>query len=225
LNDGILVDYQSLSDYQFQNGLAVQPLNHVWLRTTDDETSLKHIRKVITSSLRLDNLLDRRLLLASLQADPLMLAIQSILTIGLVIALILILLGNILAFWIGTKTRRVNRALLHAVETDPGRIASVLIWEQVSAYLMALLPGILIGLLMAFTLVPLLLNHIPLRGAASPGDTWYTSQELFPAQVVIPFPLGIALLILIVLGSLALPMLARMISRPALMHILRVTEH
>jgi hypothetical protein len=225
LNTGILVDYQSLVNYQIQNGLAVQPINHVWLRTTNDEAALKGIRKAITSSLRLNNLLDRRFLLSSLQSDPLMLTIQSILTIGLIIALILGVLGNILAFGISTTPRRTNRGLLHALETDPGRIASLLIWEQAGAYLMAILPGILIGLLLSFTLVPLLLNHIPLRGAASPGATWYTSQQLLSARVIIPLPLEIALIILMVLGSLALPLLARILSRPALYHTLDVTDN
>jgi hypothetical protein len=225
LSNGVLVDYESLTSYQIQNGLAVQPLNHVWLRTSDDEASLKRIRQVITSSLRLDNLLDRRFLLASLQSDPLMLAIQSILTFGLVVALILALLGNILAFWIGTATRQVNRSLLHALETDPGRIASVLIWEQAAAYLMALLPSILVGFLLSFTLAPLLLNHIPLRGAASPGATWYTSQQVLSAQVVIPLPMGIVLIILIMLGCLALSVLARVLSRPTLTHTLHVTDN
>lgn len=224
-NNGILVDYQSLADYQAKNGLAVLPVNHVWLRTSSDETSLKNVRKVITTSLRLDDLLDRHFLLTALQSDPLVQVVQSILIISTAIALVLALLGNVLAFRISNTHRKVNRALLHALETEPGHVASLLIWEQAGAYLMALLAGLLTGLLLALTLVPILLNHIPLRSAASPSTTWYTSQQLLSAPVVIPAPLGIALGLVLLLVPLMLILLVRMLSRPALYHILQMTDN
>jgi FtsX-like permease family protein len=224
ISSGILVDYQSFLDYRLKNNLAVVPLNHIWLRTGNDEATLKYVRKTLTTSLRLDNLLDRRFLLSSLQTDPLALLAQSMLSIGAVTAALLALFGNILAIRAGTTKRPVNRALLHALETEPGRFASLLIWEQGNAYLMALLPGILIGLLLSTTFIPVLLNHLPPPSAASVDAAWYANQQVLSAQVVIPIPLGIALGLCLLLIPLALTLLLRMLSRPAFTHLLYVTD-
>jgi hypothetical protein len=218
-SSGMLVDYQSLINYRIKNGLAILPINHIWLRTSNDDAALKYVRKTLTTSLRLDNLLDRRFLLSSLQTDPLATLAQSILSIGAATAFLLALFSNILAIRAGTTKRQVKRALLHALETEPGRVASLLIWEQASAYLMALLPGMLLGLLLAATFIPVLLNHLPLHNAAA-----NTSQQMLAAQVVVPLPLGIALGVCLLLIPLALMLLLRMLSRPAFTHVLRVTD-
>jgi hypothetical protein len=223
-SSGILVDYQSLINYRIKNGLAILPINHVWLRTSNDEAELKYVRKTLTTSLRLDNLLDRRFLLSSLQTDPLATLAQSMLSIGAATAFLLALFSNILAIRAATTKRQVQRALLHALETEPGRVASLLIWEQASAYLMALLPGVLIGLLLASTFIPILLNHLPLHTATSVGATSYASQQVLSAQVIVPLPLGIALGLCLLLIPLALTLMVRMLSRPAFTHVLRVTD-
>jgi hypothetical protein len=223
-SNGMLVDYQSLINYRIKNGLAILPLNHVWLRTNNDEATLKYVRKTLTTSLRLDNLLDRRFLLSSLQTDPLVLLAQSMLSVGAATAFLLALFSNILAIRAGTTKLQVNRALLHALETEPGRVASLLIWEQASAYLMALLPGMLIGLLLAATFIPILLNHLPLHTTTSTDVASYASQQVLSAQIVIPLPLGIALGVCLLLIPLALTLLLRMLSRPAFTHVLHITD-
>jgi hypothetical protein len=146
------------------------------------------------------------------------------LSVGAATAFLLALFSNILAIRAGTTKLQVNRALLHALETEPGRVASLLIWEQASAYLMALLPGMLIGLFLAATFIPILLNHLPLHTTTSDGVTSYASQQMISAQVVVPLPLGLALVACLLLIPLALTLLLRMLSRPAFSHVLHVTD-
>ncbi|HZR39898.1 MAG TPA: FtsX-like permease family protein, partial [Ktedonobacteraceae bacterium] len=153
----IVVDYQTYTAYQAHTTRIAATPNHVWLRTLDDAASLATIRAALKASdIYLDNLFDRRALLDSLRADPLYLNLLGILIIGGITALLLALLGNLLASWLSTQMRLTNFAVLRALGTEPGQIVRVLTWEQAIIYIAALLLGGIFGALLATTIVPAL---------------------------------------------------------------------
>ncbi|HXR66657.1 MAG TPA: FtsX-like permease family protein [Ktedonobacteraceae bacterium] len=63
--------------------------------------------------------------------------------LGTATALLLALLGNLVASWLNARSRLVNFAALRALGTTPRQIASTLAWEQVVVYSAAMLLGCL----------------------------------------------------------------------------------
>jgi len=104
------------------------PINHVWLSTQNDEDSLASIREALnTPGLRIQNLYDRRLLVDSLSSDPLYLSLIIVLTIGSVTALLLALVGCLLASWLGVRNRLTSFAVMRAFGIAPAQITRILL--------------------------------------------------------------------------------------------------
>jgi hypothetical protein len=89
-NGGLLVDMHTMDDIaQAVNSSGISP-TQVWLRSSDDASSLASVRFALNQSVdKLDNVSDRRLLLQSITSDPLYSALTGILAIGAGIALLL----------------------------------------------------------------------------------------------------------------------------------------
>src|SRR5205085_4754102 len=121
-----------------------QPLlNQVWLHTKSDPASLESIRAVLNaSSSHLMHVIDRYLLLATLQGDPLYLILMGVLEIGTISALLLALVGDILASWVSARTRIVSFASLRAIGATSRQIAFVFLSEQVVVYITGLILGV-----------------------------------------------------------------------------------
>jgi ABC-type antimicrobial peptide transport system permease subunit len=206
------------------------PINHVWLQTRDDAASLAHVRTALTlqtSRLRLENLYDRRALLDALETDPLSLNLITVLTIGATAALLLALLGNMLASWLNVSTRLTTFAVLRALGANPHQIASVLVWEQGIIYTTALLLGLSFGAILSATAIPVLVfTDVPSSGVFSQvsNGEFYILQHVLSAQVVVPTSLEIASIVLIALYTIALLMMVRVVLRPSLIRSLRLNE-
>ncbi len=230
---GLLLDYQTYAAIYahdlLTNHVPVSPLpiNHVWLRSSDNTAQLSALRSALTTSdLRLNNLLDRRAILNTMQNDPLYLNLLGMLTLGALAALLLALVGSLITSWLSVATRLTNFAVLRALGTTPRQVASVLGWEQVIIYVIALLLGTLFGALLAITVVPaLVFTSIPISGTSDLGsNAFYSLQQIIPAQIVIPPTLFVAFLLLVALCVLALGMMIRIVVRPALSQTLRLNE-
>lgn len=89
------------------------PINHVSLRTEDDPTLLEQLRSVLASPrYRLENLYDRRVILESLQVEPLAVDLLLLLMVGAITTLLLALIGYLLVAWVGVRLRASNFAVL-----------------------------------------------------------------------------------------------------------------
>ncbi len=138
---GVMVDFQTFAASLKRNHDTNLLVNHVWLRTQDDPGALAKVRSALnTSALQLANLYDRRAFIDSLNTEPLSLNISSILLIAATTALLLALIGNLLASWLSVHTRLISFVVLRALGADRRQVASVLLWEQGIVYGTALLP-------------------------------------------------------------------------------------
>jgi ABC-type antimicrobial peptide transport system permease subunit len=228
----MLVDYQTLNTIFGRNLSpnarfpASLPVNHVWLNTKDDATSVAEVRTILTgSSLYLNNLQDRRALLVAMQGDPFYLSLIGTLAIGSVTALLLALMGSFIASWLNARARLTNFAVLRALGSTPRQVASVLTWEQVMVYLTAMVIGMIFGALLSVTVIPaLIFTSTPVSGSAFVGTRLIASQRTLPVQIVLPPSLGIALIIFICICVVALSLMVRIVSRPPVGQALRVNE-
>ncbi len=89
-SSGLLLDYTSYATLYkvgvLSSGSKVDPtlpINHAWLRTSNDPVALAQVRTALTRpGLGLENLYDRRMLIESMRADPLYLGLLLILIVG-----------------------------------------------------------------------------------------------------------------------------------------------
>ncbi|GER87627.1 hypothetical protein KDW_17890 [Dictyobacter vulcani] len=225
---GVLVDlraYQKAYN-RVVNIVGSQPLslNQLWLRTTDDPVRLTEIRhELISGNTQLATFTDRRQLMNNLQKEPLYLQLIGVLALGPLVALLLVLMGSLLASWLQARDRLTNFAIMRALGASPGNITSTLAWEQAIVYAVAIMLGAIFGSLLSWMVVPVLVftSSPPQQ---SDVDAFYLAQSIPPVQIVVPALLGIGLAILVMICVLALGMMLRMITRPSLAMTLRISE-
>ena len=223
-NGGILLDYQSYASvYQKMFGIYLA-VNYLWVHTSDNPALVQHVRDVLTSQQPIINpLQDRRALVAQFGKDPLYLDLVGVLALGASTALLLALLGNLLVSWLSARNRQTSFAVLRALGTSTEQVAGVLSWEQGITYLTSLLLGIGFGVLLSATVIPALV----FSGAPSNDTTnaqFYSSQYAIPVRLIVPLSLVLALSVLVILCIIALGMMIRVVTQPALGQMLRLNE-
>lgn len=229
---GVLVDYQTYLDVFTQDVKRAQPLvnpvnppllNHVWLHTKSDTASLESIRVVLEKSAsHLTHIVDRYLLLATLQSDPLYLILIGVLEIGTITALLLALVGDMLASWVSARTRIVNFASLRAIGATSRQVALVFLEDQAIVYITGLLLGVGLGTLLVISVLPqLTFTTIDVNLT---GQQFFALQSALAAQIVIPPSLLLALLILVGICGITLLAMVRIVTLPLLNQTLRLNE-
>jgi hypothetical protein len=226
---GILVDYASYSTVSRNTNSADIEATTIWLRTRDDPRSLASVRAAINSgSLRLDNVSDRRAVIVNLSNDPLYLALIGILDVGSMLALVLALLGNLTISWLSARSRLTNFAVMRALGSTPRQIAGVIGLEQGIIYTTAIIQGIIFGLLFSLIVLPTFIFTTIVANASQDQVTtgeFYVVQNVPVIHMVIPYSLiTLALGVLIVICVVALGMMVRIASRPAIGQALRLSE-
>jgi ABC-type antimicrobial peptide transport system permease subunit len=211
---GLIVDYQSYATvYAKESAMALAP-NTVWLRTSDDASSLARMRRMFP------DLQDRRLITASNQDNSTHLDIIGALAIGVAAALLLALIGTLLSSWLNASNRLTGFAVLRALGMSPRQVAALLLWEQVSVYILAFLLGTALGALLIIFVTP----AITLLDLSGPSSL-YNPYDVPPAQAAIPYvQLSLLLGGLAIVCLVALLLMARIISRPLPGQSLRLNE-
>lgn len=227
---GILVDFQTFSaieQAEYQDAISV---NNVWLRTSSQPAALANVRaNVFSGTYGLDNGEDRRELEQSLATDPLYGAVNGILVLGAVIALLLGLVGNLLVSWWNARSRRTSFTVLRALGCTPGQLAATLLWEQVIVYGAGLLFGVCLSIVCSFVILPAFIFS-PLSGIGASVDAitseaFYVAQSVPSVQPVFPILLIAGLLVgLIVICALALGLMLRVVTHSRIGQTLRVNE-
>src|SRR5207244_3346103 len=87
------------------------------------------------------HLVDRRLLLTTLQSDPLYLVLDGVLILGTATAFLVALVGGVLASWLSARTRRMSYITLQALGATTRQTSNILMWEQAIVYFTGLLLG------------------------------------------------------------------------------------
>lgn len=204
------------------------PINHIWLRTSGDARSLTSVRAALSSpQLAVNNLYDRREIIAELQSDPFTLNILLILGIGSLAALLLAFSGNLLSSWVSVSTRRGSFVVLRALGATSRHIAGILLWEQGIVYLGAIALGLSFGAVLASVAVPVLVfTGLPAHGPMSllSTDDFYFLQHALPPQIVVPPSLGLVGLALVAICLVALVIMIRSALHPSVSSELRLNE-
>jgi ABC-type antimicrobial peptide transport system permease subunit len=232
LTGSVLFDYQAYIDaYQYDKshiknsaGYFTNPdINEVWLSTDSAPASLASVRtSLMNGKYRVTHIADRRLLLATLQSDPLYLILNAMLAIGTMTALLLALLGDLLISWLGTRLRLVSFVTLRALGTTSRQITRVLTWEQAIVHLAGFVLGGAFGLLLATSVIPALtLTNI---NSNLSSEQFFALQSSLGAQLVVPPSLVVVIILGVAIYALALSMMVFMVSRPALSQTLRLSE-
>jgi len=225
---GVLLDYQSFAIVALQaNGAPVTPSN-VWLKTSSDPRLLAQARNALTNgTYALTGLNDRRAIISNLQNDPLYLDLTGLLVIGAVIAILLALVGNLIASWLSVRSRLTSFAVLRALGTTPSQLASIFSWEQGIVYATALILGVVFGILLSALALPsLVFTNIAVSGFSGSIDSgqYYILQTIPPIRVVIPPTLWIVFAIIVAICLVALLMMVRVVARPSVSQTLRLNE-
>src|SRR6266704_1230003 len=228
---GVLVDYTTFAKVyasDFKSSGNTIPMNYAWLRTRSDPASLASVRHAISQGeLQLTKLYDRRATFDALHREPLYLDLIGVLALGAATALLLALVGNLLASWLSARGRLTTFAVLRALGTTPRELASVLTWEQALIYTTSIVLGVLFVALLSTLIVPaLVFSSVAPSGTSSDpsSGTFFVSQSVPPIQIIIPSSLGLALAVLIAICLLALGMMIRVVSQPSISQTLRLNE-
>ncbi len=229
---GVLADYQTyLAVFEQdvkRNSPLVNPIdppvfNQVWLNTKSDATSLESIRAVLKKPASpFTQVVDRYQILATLQSDPLYLILVGVLGIGTTTAVLLALIGDLLASWVSAHTRIVHFASLRAIGASSQQIALVFLWEQAIVYITGLVLGVGFGTLLVISVLPQLTftnSNVDLT-----AQQFFALQSALAAQLTIPPSLFVALLALLCICGLTLITMVRIVMLPLLNQTLRLNE-
>jgi len=227
-SSGLLFDYQSGDIlYHLVPGNFL-PRNYLWVKTGEDPASIASVRNALTTAQpRIIQLADRRVLAEKLSTDPLYLDLLGVLALGAITALLLALVGNLLASWLSVRNRVTHFAVLRALGTSSKQVAGVLTWEQGITYITSIVLGIVFGALLSATAIPsLVFSSVPNAGptSQSSNDQFYALQHTLPVQITVSTNLVLAFIILIGICAISLWMMIRVVTQPALEQILRLNE-
>ncbi len=225
---GILVDYKSYSTALAAAANTMPPTTDVWLRTRSDAASLSNVRAALKNgSYQLDMLNDRRAIISNLRNDPLYLDLVGVLILGAATAMLLALLGNLIASWLSVRSRLTSFAVLRALGTGSSQIAGVIAWEQSIIYGTALVLGVVFGAMLSLLALPtLIFTNVAISGFNSDiaSGEYYILQSVPPVQIIVPASLGIAFVLIVAICIVALGMMVRIAARPSISQALRLNE-
>jgi ABC-type antimicrobial peptide transport system permease subunit len=174
--------------------------------------------------LQLSNLSDRRAMIEQMQQDPLYISLSGVLLLGTITTILLALVGSLLTSWLNARSRLTSFAVLRALGSTPRQIAGVLSWEQGIVYTVAIALGLIFGAALVLTLAPRLIFTTPPTGSTIGSGEFYVIQHLLPIQIVVPSTLNIAFAILVIICTIALVMMARIVSKPSISMTLQLNE-
>ncbi|HEY7125932.1 MAG TPA: FtsX-like permease family protein [Ktedonobacterales bacterium] len=224
---GVLVDLTIFSEVQrqVQPTTALYAPDYIWLRTSDASTTLASVRAALSAGpLQLSNLSDRRAMIEQMQQDPLYISLSGVLLLGTITTILLALVGSLLTSWLNARSRLTSFAVLRALGSTPRQIAGVLSWEQGIVYTVAIALGLIFGAALVLTLAPRLIFTTPPTGSTIGSGEFYVIQHLLPIQIVVPSTLNIAFAILVIICTIALVMMARIVSKPSISMTLQLNE-
>ncbi len=224
---GVLVDFQTYNRLMTNENNTTYTSTTVWVKARDNSRAIAQVYRELVNgdnSITVNNVKNTRAIVSALQSDPLYITILEMLLAGALAALLLALIGSLVASWQSARSRLTNFAVLRALGGSRRQLASVLLWEQGIIYATALALGALFGVLLSLLALPTLIFTSVGSGAPVSTGEFYLLQSEPPVQVVIPWTLWLALAILVIVCAIAIWMMVRIVSRPSLGQTLRLNE-
>ena len=229
---GIVMDYQTYL-YAYQQEAQAQQIpaaqrdqpgvNMVWLHTTDNPAVLAGIRSTLNdSTFQFLQLSDRRLLISTLQADPLYLIMDGVLTIGTLTSLLLALVGGLLVSWLSARSRLINVVTLRALGGTSEQITGMFGWEQAIISLTGFVLGAGFGILLAVSVIPSM-TFTDLNSNLS-STQFFALQSALSTHLVVPPSLPLLVFVGIAIYITVVVLMVRAVARTNLGQALRLNE-
>ncbi len=163
-----------------------------------------------------------------MNADPLYLSFVGVLVLGAIAPILLAVLGNVLVAWWNAWSRVNSFVVLRALGATSRGLGNVLLIEQIIVYAIAIVLGLLFGMLLAWlTLGQLIFTTVSaysgVIGEGTVGSS-FTIQDVPPVQIALPASLAWAVVLLLVVCAVALVVMIRTVTRPLLSQALRLNE-
>jgi ABC-type antimicrobial peptide transport system permease subunit len=229
---GVLIDYQTyLNAYEQElkknKNLSEQPIppvmNQIWLHTKTDDASVASVRTALDNpKYSISHLVDRRLLLSTLQSDPLYLVLDGVLILGTATAFLVALVGGVLASWLSARSRQISYITLQALGATTRQTSNILMWEQAIVYITGLLLGAGFGTLLIVSVIPSL-TFTDLNSNLS-DEQFFALQSLLSTQIIVPPWIPLVLITLVGIYILALLIMLRVVSGSMISKKLRLAE-
>ncbi len=229
---GVLIDYQTYlnaykQDLKKSKNLAGQPIsplmNQIWLHAKTDAASLASVRTALDNpKYAISRLVDRGLLLATLQSDPLYLVLDGVLILGTATAFLVALVGGVLASWLSARSREMIYITLQALGASTRHTSNILMWEQAIVYFTGLLLGAGFGALLIVSVIPSL-TFTDLNSNLS-NEQFFALQSLLSTQIIVPPWIPLVLLTLVGIYILTLIIMLRVVTGSAIVKKLRLAE-
>ena len=230
---GVLIDYQTyLNAYKQElkknKNLSEQPIppvmNQIWLHTKTDDASVASVRTALDNpKYSISHLVDRRLLLSTLQSDPLYLVLDGVLILGTTTAFLVALVGGVLASWLSARSRQMSYITLQALGATTRQTSYILMWEQAIVFFTGLLLGAGFGALLIVSVIPSL-TFTDLNSNLS-NEQFFALQSLLSTQIIVPPGISLVLLTLVGIYILALIIMVRVVTGSVISKKLRLVEN
>jgi FtsX-like permease family protein len=230
---GVLIDYQTyLNAYKqelkknknLSEQLIPPVMNQIWLHTKTDDASVASVRTALDNpKYSISHLVDRRLLLSTLQSDPLNLVLDGVLILGTTTAFLVALVGGVLASWLSARTRQMSYITLQALGATTRQTSYILMWEQAIVFFTGLLLGAGFGALLIVSVIPSL-TFTDLNSNLS-NEQFFALQSLLSTQIIVPPGISLVLLTLVGIYILALIIMVRVVTGSVISKKLRLVEN
>lgn len=227
LSGGVLVDFRTYNALSANLNNTTYTSTTVWVKAQHNPRAIAEVNRELATganSITVENINNAQAMISTLQSDPLYITILALLLTGALAALLLALIGSLVASWQSARSRLTSFAILRALGGARRQIALVLLWEQGILYTTALALGALFGVLLSLLALPTLVFTSAGNGAAVSVGEFYLLQSEPPIQIIIPWTLWLALAILVAVCAIAIWMMVRIVSRPSMSQMLRLNE-
>ncbi len=208
----VLMDLPSLSLLRFAGSGSIDPPEEWWLAVADgqDDAVANALR---AAPLRSDSVVSRTARTLALASDPVALGVIGVLAIGFVAAASFAVLGFVISAAVSARERVTEFALLRALGLSGGQLSAWLSLENATLAIISLVAGTLLGLLMAWVVLPFVTVT---QGASTPVP---------PVEMHVPWTTIAALVaISAIVLAIAVVVLAWLLRRIGLASVLRMGE-
>jgi ABC-type lipoprotein release transport system permease subunit len=188
------------------------------------QTPTSGVAALAAEQLQVQNMLDRRAIMATLQHEPFYLTLTGTATFSVILPLTLAFLGTLLASWVYLRRELTSFVALRALGATPRQLRSILVWEQSLAFGTALALGVGLGLPLALTLVPNVIYSNAGTGTGAATSIFFTLQHIPAIQVVVPGSVTLVVALLLAAGLGEILLLTRFATRTSISQTLRLND-
>lgn len=129
---------------RIQVQLALEPYD-VWLKLRDDVSTADVYKGIEDAKLSVSRIVNTREELIQARNDPFLLALNGILTLGFVLAILVSFIGFLLYWVLSLRGRTLQNGILRAIGLSVGNLVAMLAAEQLLTSGVAVLLGIIVG--------------------------------------------------------------------------------